>query len=477
MQQSQAQLDVAPDSLTARSGLAFVSIVTLVGAVVRLLYLGHKSLWLDEAVSVSIAQLDWTAFRDTLWQREGNMALYYLLLRPFVAWGTSEWWVRLPSAIAGIATVPVMFVLGAKLFGRRVGGVASLLFAANACSVVYSQEARGYSLAVLLVAASMLLFAKLVESPSWAGTIAYALVAALAIYAHFFAALVVVGQWLSLFFLPAGKGLDNNKLATAMALTALLSLPAAEFILTKNVGQLSWVPKPSLLEVYHLGLFLSAEGGKVIGNILLVLFVLALGVGGREAVRTWRSSGASGEGWNYALVCLCFLIPIVLTLAISLRTPVFFHRFLIICLPSFILFIAVGLSKIDKCTWALAIISATSIIACALSYSRTREQWREAEAFVAAQARPRDQIVFFESWGRVPFNYYAERAPVANKLHEMQPETLVGGNERTWAVIYPLPTIDGATREMEVRWDAHFPNHEVRDFRGLRITLYDPNVR
>lgn len=472
MPQTSIQAEAAPPASKDQRDRLLVLAITLLAALLRLLYLGHKSLWLDEAVSVSIARLDWAAFRETLWHREGNMALYYLLLRPVVAWGQSEWQVRLLSAVAGIATVPVMFALGARLFGRRAGLFAALLFAVNACSVVYSQEARGYSLAVLLVASSTLVFVRLVRSPSWIVGIAYAILAALSIYAHFFSVLVVAAQWLSVMFLPA-RSAPVRKLTGALVLTAFLSFPAAAFVLSKNVGQLNWVPKPSLLEFYHLGLFLSAEGGKVIGNILFVLFVIALCLAGKKAVQVWRA-GPSPESWSYALALSCLITPIVLTLIISLRTPVFFHRFLIVCLPAFLLLAAIGLSLMRLPVIALFV--AVSMVASIFSYSRTREQWREATQSVLSQAKSGDQITFFEPWGRVPFNYYIEQGRSA-PFREVQPDELENNGGRIWAVIYPLPPADIATGAMEARWDARFPNHSVREFRGLRVVLYEAGGR
>ena len=37
------------------------------------------------------------------------------------------------------------------------------------------------------------------------------------------------------------------------------------------VRHLDWVPQPSLLELYHLGVFLAAESGKGVGPVLLVV--------------------------------------------------------------------------------------------------------------------------------------------------------------------------------------------------------------
>ncbi|PYX95433.1 MAG: hypothetical protein DMG71_09320 [Acidobacteria bacterium] len=56
------------------------AVVTL-AAVLRSLFLTRKSFWFDEGVSVQIARLDWYNHVRILWRREGNMSLYYLLLR------------------------------------------------------------------------------------------------------------------------------------------------------------------------------------------------------------------------------------------------------------------------------------------------------------------------------------------------------------------------------------------------------------
>ena len=48
---------------------------------------------------------------------------------------------------------------------------------------------------------------------------------------------------------------------------------------------------------------------------------------------------------RYALVASCLFIPVVFTLLVSAVRPVFFHRFLIICLPARLLAVAVGASS------------------------------------------------------------------------------------------------------------------------------------
>ena len=63
-----------------RNSLRLWSLVAL-GAVLRLVALGHKSFWLDEIASIAIVQRPSAAFWHFLWHEEGNMAMYYVLRR------------------------------------------------------------------------------------------------------------------------------------------------------------------------------------------------------------------------------------------------------------------------------------------------------------------------------------------------------------------------------------------------------------
>ena len=91
---------------------------------------------------------------DAVGFSESAPPLYYAL-----AWvwtqvtGTGEFGLRSLSALAGVATVPVAYLLGAELRGRRAGLMAAALVAVNPMLLWYSQEARAYALLVLLCAA------------------------------------------------------------------------------------------------------------------------------------------------------------------------------------------------------------------------------------------------------------------------------------------------------------------------------------
>jgi len=78
-----------------------------------------------------------------------------------LSWATAhispaDLWMRAPSVLAGTALVPVSALLGRRVFGTRAGLAAGLFVATSPFLVFYSIEARGYSLAALLVTGATL---------------------------------------------------------------------------------------------------------------------------------------------------------------------------------------------------------------------------------------------------------------------------------------------------------------------------------
>ena len=64
--------------------------------------------------------------------------------------GDGELAVRIPSLIVGALVVPMLFVLGRELYGRRTALIAAGLGAVSPLLVWYSQEARMYGILTLL---------------------------------------------------------------------------------------------------------------------------------------------------------------------------------------------------------------------------------------------------------------------------------------------------------------------------------------
>jgi len=121
--------------------------VIVIAALLRIAFLGAKRFDVDEAASITYARLGWAAFLSTL-ALDSNMWLHYALLRLWAHLGDSEVIIRSLSVIPAVATLSVVYALGTRLFGRRVGLIALVLLSVNAFHIAYAQNARSYSLCV-----------------------------------------------------------------------------------------------------------------------------------------------------------------------------------------------------------------------------------------------------------------------------------------------------------------------------------------
>lgn len=79
--------------------------------------------------------------------------LYFYSVVPFVkTLGLNAWSVRLPSALAGIFTVLVVFLIGYELYGRPVGLLAAAVYAIQPWSLQLSRVGFETNVATLLIA-------------------------------------------------------------------------------------------------------------------------------------------------------------------------------------------------------------------------------------------------------------------------------------------------------------------------------------
>ena len=456
--------------------------IVVLGAAMRLHALNAKSFWLDEIASVVIARMPGNSFWHWIWTDEGNMALYYVMLRPWLEIHLGEGTIRLLSVLPGTASIPVMYLLGRRLFGRSVGILSALLLAISTCAVVYSQEARGYSWLLLGTLVSTYLFARLIERPTHAMASAYALAAGVTFYFHYFGLLVPLAHAVSVIALPRVRR-PWKQLWLAAGVLLIFAAPVLWMIHTQPVRHLDWVSKPSLLEFYHLGVFLAAESGKGVGPALLVVELVLLGVFFRQAVAFWKRP-AESDRWAYTLVASGLLTPIIFSLLVSVVRPVFFHRFLIICLPAWLLAVVVGayaLRQRPVRTWAIAGVCILSMMSTWLSYSRMREDWRGAANYLIDHARAQDTVVYYRGVGNFAAESYRDWLPGGGANRPIPVEVGAPGTDwrarivgapRVWLVEYPANLSDETSRSVEAELHRHYAQGTSQAFRAVTVTEF-----
>jgi mannosyltransferase len=305
--------------------------LTALAAVLRLGTLGSQSFWYDEAFTpVHVLHGSLGATLHALVHTENTPPLWYVLEWGVSrALGTGAVALRLLSALAGIATVPVAWAIGAELTGRRAALATAAFVAVNPLLVWYSQEARAYGLFVLMASLALLCFVRALRRPSGRRLAAFAVSASLALLTHYFAVFLLIAMvgWLVWSALPkASPGelqprerTQNPKnlprVACAVALPVIVGLALIPLILAQGGHGTQWIGAWALqsrleaIPQYFLTGYMGAALGH--GVELLVLVVILAGF----VYGLWRTLYAREE--RGALIALTVaaagtLVPIAL---------------------------------------------------------------------------------------------------------------------------------------------------------------------
>ncbi|HTA06374.1 MAG TPA: glycosyltransferase family 39 protein [Solirubrobacteraceae bacterium] len=290
----------------------------VLAAALRLATLTEQGFWYDEAFTpVHVFHSGLGATLRSVVHSENTPPLWYVLAWVDVRlFGDGALALRLPSALAGIATVPVVWALGSELAGRRTGLIAAALVAVNPLFVWYSQEARAYSLFVLFSALAMLCFARLLHEPSRKRALGFALSGALALLTHYFAVFLLLPMALLLLREKASR----RFVLPALGVIALVGLALLPLISAQGGHGTQWIGRWALSSRLQAipQYFLTGYSGAPLGHgvELLVALPMIIGalLGGWRLLAAGRmaSSLRAGAWISFAIAAFAVLAPIVL---------------------------------------------------------------------------------------------------------------------------------------------------------------------
>src|SRR4029079_13021536 len=108
--------------------------------------------------------------------------------------GSNPEWLRLPSLLAGTASIPLLYLVGKRLLGRADAVGAAALVALSPFMIYYSTEARAYSLMIFFLIVSTLALLRALAGRGTGWWIVYALASAAAMYSHYTASFPLLAQ-------------------------------------------------------------------------------------------------------------------------------------------------------------------------------------------------------------------------------------------------------------------------------------------
>jgi mannosyltransferase len=416
---------VAPDERSAARLPEWwpLAAIVLLAAALRLSTLDLQSFWYDEAFTpVHVLHPSLFATLSAVVHHENNPPLWYL-----IAWadarvlGTGEVALRLPSALAGIATVPVAWAIGRELGGRAVAALCAAIVAVDPLFVWYSQEARSYGLFVFTAALSLLCFLRARREPSQANMAWFAISGALALLSHYFAAFLLVGMALVLL----GDRRTRRAVLPALAALAVVGLALLPLISAQGGHGTQWIGRWALSERLQAipQYFLTGYSGKPLGHGVELLVALPLLAGVAYGLWRMRSRDTSATAvWAVLAVTACgVLLPLVLTAG---GADYLAPRNLVGAM------VGVGALVAALCLWpgtgrAGMVLGAVGVVALLaisidvnLSPRLQRGNWRDVAHALASNAQT-PRVITTVELGAAPLEYYLPSLDLRN-LHRGQ---------------------------------------------------------
>lgn len=446
-------------------------VILLLGLFLRIHNLSKESIWFDEGYSISVANLNPFQVVVETYKSDQNLPLYYIILHFWISlFGDSEFSVRFPSAIFGLFAMFMLYEVGGLIFDKEVGTLSSLVLGLSLFHIRYSQEARCYSLMVLLTLISIYFFIRLFKERSLIFSICYVLSSTLLIYTHVYGLFIIIAQniYIVTLFLSSR---ENHKLnfrswILLQSILIILFIPQIGFFL-RNVSNMVhhgyWIPVPVMGSI--IDSFFEYAGSRYLS--LLFLILSSFSIINCEKISgsfSWRNFFKSIESyhWNIYLsstsrvylLLVWLLTPIILPFIISrFLTPIYITRYTIGSSLAFYLLLSKGIRNVNFRYIKLAVIGITAILslrAVWMYYTNTnKEQWREVANYIDVNAEPGDLLAFNCypcAKGRL-FDYYSKRTDLTAKVFSRTPSrcpddedikelvSVVRGYNRVWCIL------------------------------------------
>ncbi len=385
--------------------LAGAAVVFAAGLVLRFWTRSH--LWLDEALTVNIANLPLRQIPGAL-RHDGAPPLYYGLLHVWIRlFGTSAFAVRSLSGVFSVAAVPVMWLAGRRVAvgtDRRITGpVSVVLLASSPFAIRYATETRMYSLVVLMGLLGYLALARILEraQPRRADLAAFALLCGLLTLTHYWALylLTVLAAVLAWKAIRAEAGARHRYLQALVALLAgcvlfVPWLPTFWFQL-RHTGTPWSDPASFGAMVNAISEFAGgrSSSGRALGLAFFALAGFGLLGAGIDRTRVEVDLRTRPRGRGLAIV-------VTGTLAIAIAAGLvsggaFAARYAAVAFPPFLLLVTLGTTVFVDRRILTAVVAAAAVfglITASGNVRTDRSQAGQIASVLRAQFQPGDII-------------------------------------------------------------------------------------
>lgn len=348
----------------------YLFIIILYGTILRFYNLGISGSGLftnDEVAQFHIASNDFNYILNAIISYDFAPPLFHFLLHFWLYLGKTEFIARSFSALVGVLSIPMIYLIGKELYNEKVGLFSAILIATSPLIVWSSQIARNYSLFLLMTLCSVYYFIKILNNPDsgkkvWFGYITSTL---MMMYAHYFAFLIVITENFLTVLFSRNKKSIKHWIYSQLSLL-ILYIPWLPFLFISLSRKAKDYLEPPTISIIDIAIIFEDFSISILHPfnswrydiIILILAIILYPILFAKGIYELRNKHSSG-----IIIASFFFIPLILSFLFAYKIGAPASRYLINILFAYFIIISLSLSKIKD------VRILTIILACILLIS------------------------------------------------------------------------------------------------------------
>jgi uncharacterized membrane protein len=463
---------------------------TLISIAISIPLIHLNSIRLDEAQSIWQVSHSILEILDIV-GRDVHVPLYHIILHFWQGiFNNSIISARYLSLLISIISIPFVYILASKLYTKRIALMTTIIFILSPFINWYANEARMYSLLLLLAALNSIFFIDILQKDNKKSWIGFIITAILGIYTHYFYWLFLTAT--ALFYLVSYKQFNKTLFPKFIISAVIILLSIAPWIyyvisLGSAANTKPVLQSPTSIDFFNIfSQYIFGFQTDFINSIILSSWPIIVIIIFTSLQRKFKYSVLT------TFVIFQILIPIGLAFILSYLRPIFLSRYLIVSSLFLYLYLIYIINTYFSRQMKILYLGVIVIIGISLllqifsPYTPVKENFEDIANYLTVKASARDVIVLSAPFTIYPFEYYyqgitsIETFPIwdrskvssipqfdSSKIEE-QVDKIKDGHQYMYVI---LSYDQGYEKEFKTYLDNNFAKVDEREF-SPGLTLY-----
>ena len=407
-------------------GNLFLYLSISIGIILRVIYLLKKPLEFDEAVVWKVANLPLKDIvSGNFFEFRFHPPLLYLFIHYWKYISESEIWLRLPSLIASVASIFLLYIFLKNLLNKRIATLGVFLYSTSTFAIQWSTQLRVYQMLFMVSLIYLLVYTQFLKGAKKniylfllfaIGALCFHLDYSfiwtfLAVNTHFillninkilkketvrwlFVNLLIFSNLLFYIVKIGQTTINSHSALTAISPPSLWTIVSLffEFLFSDRWNSL-WVQYS-----FYLSLFFFS-------TIILFLYLVL------------KESIIIGKDKNKLLISLAIWVPLLISIIVSQFYPIFVSKNLFVVSLGIIICLAISLEKLSKYKIVFSLLLLMWFISNLSQISQfynNDPQWGKTVIFYKNEVTVDSKILFLPAWFKESFLYYNRKFNLIN---------------------------------------------------------------